>query len=574
MTVLNAELAAKLRQLADLLEIEGENPFRVRAYRNAATTVETLSRGVAQMVAAGEDLRALPGIGAAIAAKLQEMVTTGHLTALEKEEKKLPATLTDLMRIPAIGPKRVHLLYEKLNIATRDDLEQALRAGRIRTLAGFGEKTEQKLLAFLEQKQAADTRTPWSTAEQVVAPLLEHLREAPGVGEVMAAGSYRRRRETVGDVDLLAASTAGDAVVQRFVTHPAAGTVLAAGGTKASVRMHLGLQVDLRIVPPESFGAALHYFTGSKEHNIAVRTRGVKAGLRINEYGVYRGRQRVCGLTEREVFESVGLAYIEPELRENRGEIEAAEKGALPTLVRVEDMRGDLHGHTEASDGRLSLEELAAAAQARGYSYIAVTDHSKRVTIAHGLNATRLARQIREIDRVNERLSGIRLLKSAEVDILEDGSLDLGDDILRELDIVVCSVHYGSAFSREKQTERILRAMDNPLMDILAHPTGRLIGERLPIAVDLERVLRGARERGCYVEVNAQPSRLDLDDVHCRLAKEIGLKIAISTDSHRESELDFMRLGVAQARRGWLEPADILNARPWDELRRLLRRAT
>jgi len=394
----------------------------------------------------------------------------------------------------------------------------------------------------------------------------------PGVRHAVAAGSFRRRLESVGDLDILVTGGAAADVMSAFTHYDEVQDVLSQGDTRSSVVLRSGLQVDVRVVPEESYGAALHYFTGSKAHNIAVRTRGVKLGLKLNEYGVFRGEQPVAGRTEADVYATVGLPYIEPELRENRGEIEAAASGPLPQLVTLKDLRGDLQSHTRATDGHGTLEAMAAAAQQRGLEYLAVTDHSKRVAMAHGLNGTRLRQQMAQIDRLNAKFSGFRLLKSIEVDILEDGSLDLSDDVLKDLDVVVAAVHSHFNLTREKQTERIVRALDNPCVNILAHPTGRLIGEREPYEVDLERLLLAARERGCFVEANAHPARLDLNEVHCKLAKDVGVKVAISTDAHSEADLDLLRFGVDQARRGWLTKADVLNTRPWPALQKLLKR--
>jgi DNA polymerase (family 10) len=572
MSIQNIEIAAMLSQLADLLEIEGDNPFRVRAYRNAARLVETLPRGVAAMIAAGEDLSELPGIGDALATKMREMVATGHLAALEKEEQHVPATLSDLLKVPGLGPKRVHVLYEHLSIHTLADLSKAVEAGRIRELPGFGEKTEVMIRQYLRDRKPGSLRARRTTVEQLIGPLMDLLGHAPGVKQVTAAGSYRRQAETLGDVDLLVACPESDEVSRLFVENEDVAEVLVRGKTKSSVRLRSGLQVDLRVVPESSYGAALHYFTGSKAHNIAIRTRGLQAGLKINEYGVFKGTDQVGGRREEDVFQAVGLPFIEPELRENRGEIEAAEKGLLPRLVTFADLHGDLHIHTHATDGLDSLESMARAAQAKGYEYLAVTDHSKRMTMVHGLNATRLARQLRDIDKLNATLKGFRLLKSIEVDILDDGSLDLSDDILRDLDLVVVAVHSRLTLSRDRQTERMIRAMDNPYATILAHPTGRLINERPPMNIDLERLLKAAGERGCAVEINSQPTRLDLNDVACRLAHDLGVKVALSTDAHCASELDFIRHGIAQARRGWLTADDVLNTRSWRDLQPLLKR--
>jgi len=572
MPVHNVEIAQTLNKLADLLEIEGANAFRVRAYRNAAHLVESLPRSVADMVAANEDLSELPGIGEALAKKLKEIVETGHLAALEREEKQVPPALSDLLKIPGLGPRRVHELFEKLKITDLASLEHAVREGKLRALDGFGEKTETRIREYLHRQTQTVKRMLLVTAEQVVASLLKTLRGVKGVKRVVPAGSFRRRQETVGDVDILATCADSAEIMRRFVGYEDVAEVIAHGATRSSVILRSGLHVDLRVVPEACYGAALHYFTGSKAHNIAIRARGVKAELKINEYGVFRGEARVGGATEDEVYASVALPYIEPELREGRGEIEAAEKGRLPKLVTLADIRGDLQAHSTATDGRAGIAEMAKAARKFGYEYLAITDHSKRMTMVHGLDAARLAQQIREIDRLNKTWSDFRILKSIEVDILENGKLDLADDILKELDVVVGAVHSLFNLSREKQTERIVRAMDNPCFHIFAHPSGRLIGERDAYEVDLERLLHAAKERGCFMELNAHPQRLDLNDVYCRMAKELGVKVAISTDAHNPLSLDFMRFGVGQARRGWLEKDDVLNTRSREAVRKLLKK--
>jgi DNA polymerase (family 10) len=569
----NTEIAALFNRLADLLELEDANPFRVRAYRNASRIVTGLSRSVADLVREGKDLTELPGIGRDLADKIETVVQTGKLPLLEEAEARTPPALTELMKIEGLGPKRVKALHEALNIQSIEDLKRAAASGKIRELPGFGQKTEELIRARVERYAAAEQRTKLRDAEAIAAPLVTYLKETPGLKEITIAGSFRRRRETVGDLDILVTVEAGSPIMQRFVAYEAVAEVMSQGETRSTVRLRSGIQVDLRAVPEESYGAALHYFTGSKAHNIAIRKIGVKKGLKINEYGVFRGEERIAGRTEEEVYRQVGLPYIPPDLREERGEIEAARKGKLPQLVTVEDMRGDLHCHTQASDGRNSLEEMARAAAERGYEYIAITDHSKHLTVANGLNEERLAQQIREIDKVNGRLKDIVILKSVELDILEDGSLDLPDAILKELDLRVCSVHYKFNLPAKKQTERILRAMDNPYFNVLAHPSGRLINEREAYDVDLERIMEAAKERGCFLEINAQPDRLDLNDIHCKMAKDMGVKVVISTDAHTTYDFAHLRYGIDQARRGWLTPEDVVNTRPLAELRKLLRRA-
>ncbi len=402
--------------------------------------------------------------------------------------------------------------------------------------------------------------------------LTAFLKETPGIGQVVVAGSFRRRLQTVGDLDILVTCAESREVMERFTGYDQVRQVIARGETKSTVRQRSGLQVDLRVVPEESYGAALHYFTGSKAHNIAVRLLGVKKGLKINEYGVFRDEERVAGRTEEEVFAQVGLPWIAPELRENRGEIEAAQQGRLPRLIEAGDIRGELHAHTRETDGRATLEQMVEGARARGYEYLAITEHSRSLAMARGLDPERLRRQMTAIDRLNEELDGFRVLKGIEVDILEDGSLDLPDDVLAELDFTVGAVHSRFALPAAQQTEHIIRAMDRRCFNILAHPTGRLLGIREPYAIDLEKVMRAALERGCFLELNAQPDRLDLDDVYCRMAKEMGLKLALATDAHAPVEYDFVRFGIGQARRGWLEKDDVLNTRPVAELLKLLRR--
>jgi DNA polymerase (family X) len=575
MPINNNDVAEIFDEVADFLEIKGDNPFRVRAYRNAARVVADLARGVAELAAEEKGLEGIPGIGKDLAEKIRTIVATKKLPFLEDLKKEFPPGLSTLMKVRGLGPKKVAALHKALGIASIAGLKKAASAGKVRELPGFSVKTERSILEEIGRGKVTDhgpERFKLARAEEMVTPLFKELKGAKGVEEIAIAGSFRRRAETVGDVDILvAAETSGD-IMARFAKHDDVAKVLAEGETKSSVVLRGGLQVDLRVVPLASWGAALHYFTGSKSHNIAVRTMGVKRRLKINEYGVFRGKKMIAGRTEAEVYKTVGLPYIEPELREDRGELRAAAEGKLPRLVRLEDLKGDLHAHTTESDGRYTALEMAEAAQARGYEYLAVTDHSRHVTIAHGLDAKRLARSIKAIDKLNAKLKGFTLLKSVELDILVDGSLDLADGILDELDLVVCSVHYNFKLPKEKQTERVIRALDNPRVNIFGHPTGRLINERPPYEIDLEKVMRAAVERGCFLELNAHPDRLDLDDVHCQMAKEMGLKVALSTDAHSTDDLDLMRFGIGQARRGWLGAGDVINTRPLSELRKLLKR--
>jgi DNA polymerase (family 10) len=571
MPVQNAEIAAMFDEAAELLEIEGGNPFRSRAYRRAARTIEGLPKSVASMLKEGEDLSELPGIGKDLAGKIAAIVATGKFDLLESLKHELPGELAEMASLPGLGPKRVKLIHDKLGIGSMDDLRRAAKSGRLRELRGFGVKLEQKLLAALA-KPAAAKRFKLPVAEAEAEALVAALRRGSRQGHVVVAGSYRRRRDTIGDLDILVTAEHGEQAGDRLTAYENVDTVLAHGPARTAVVLRSGLQVDLRVVPEESYGAALLYFTGSKAHNIALRNIAIEHGWKLNEYGLFEGERRIAGATEEEIYAKLGLAFLPPELREDRGEIALAKKKAVPDLISLGDIRGDLHVHSDWSDGTVSIAGMAAAAIERGYSYIALTDHSRRVTVAHGLDPGRLSRQIDEIDKLNAKLHNFTVLKGVEVDILADGSLDLPDKILARLDVVVASVHYKFDLPRDEQTERMIRAMDNRHVTIVGHPTGRLIEERAPYELDMERLLRAAHERGCYLEVNAQPERLDLNDVHAQAAKSMGVKLAISTDAHSPAGLDCMRFGIDQARRGWLEARDVINTRPLAELKNLLKR--
>ncbi len=571
----NVEIADKFNRLADLLEIEDANPFRVRAYRNAARLISDMPKNMADLIAEGENPALLPGIGEDLAGKIRSIVETGSLPALEEVETRVPASLSRVMEIGGLGPKRVKALFRELGVRNPEDLQRAAERGRIRTLEGFGPKTEQLILNRLASMAAAEgtERYRLIDAERIAQPLIAWLEGAEGLKTIDLAGSYRRRKETVGDLDILVVAAKGRKVMQRLVEYEDVAEVLSHGTTRSSVILRSGMQVDVRVLPAVGYGAAMIYFTGSKAHNIAIRKLAVNRGWKINEYGVFRKDRRLAGKTEDEVYRKIGLRFIEPELREDRGEIEAARTDTLPKLLVREDLCGDLHCHTRASDGRDSLETLVAAAADAGLRYIAISDHSRHLSMVQGLTEADLRKQIEAIDRLQERLGdGFRILKSIEVDILKDGTLDLPDSVLKELDIVVCSIHSEFDLPGRQQTERILRAMDNPHFDILAHPTGRILGKRPAFEVNLERVIDAAAERGCFLELNAHPDRLDLTDEGCRLAKEHGVKVAISTDAHSADGLAMIRFGVDQARRGWLTAEDVLNTHSWPELRALLRR--
>ncbi|MBS3758665.1 MAG: DNA polymerase/3'-5' exonuclease PolX [Desulfobacterales bacterium] len=575
MTVQNKEISDIFSQVADLMEIKGENPFRVRAYREAARLVEGMSEQMHKRVQEEQDLTQFRGIGKDLAKKIKEIIDNGNLQYLEELKAELPASLLDLLAIPALGPKKVSAIYHKLGIATIDGLKNAAEAGKIASLEGFGAKTEKNILDSLGRlKKAAAKRILLGDAKPVAASLEAHIKSQKGVKRVTVAGSFRRGKETVGDLDILVTCRRGyeKGLMKAFVEFEDVARIDAHGQTKSSVHLRSGLQVDLRIVPEVSYGAALHYFTGSKAHNVAVRKLAVERGLKINEYGVYRNDDRIAGETETAVYKEAGLAYIEPELRENMGEIEAARNGALPRLIKASDIRGDLHLHTTRSDGKNSLEEMAEAAKNLGYEYIAITEHSKQVAMAGGLNEKQVREHMAQIDRINEKTDGITLLKGMEVDILTDGTLDLSNSVLKELDLTVCSVHYQQRLTGDKQTERIIRAMDNPYCNILGHPMARLLNKRDPMDIDLDAIIGAARARGVIIELNGQPERLDLPHSYCKTAAEHGVKLAISTDAHSADNLSYMQNGVTEARRGWLTKKDVVNTLPLKELLAALKR--
>ena len=567
----NIEIARIFEDVADLLEMLGASVFRIRAYRAAARTVETLGTPAESLLKKdGNALEALPGIGKDLAGKIREIIETGELTLLKELAVQIPESVIQMIRIPGLGPKRAKQIYDQLGIATLAGLEQAAREGRLRALRGWKETMEAKVLQGIADLKAWRGRFRLVEADAAIRPLLERLEATQELTHLQVAGSYRRRRETVGDVDLLVTATAAEPVMERFLSAPEVKQVLAHGDTKSSIVLRQGLQVDLRVVGEESLGAALHYFTGSKAHNIAVRTLGVKRGVKINEYGIFRGSRRIAGRHEADVFQAVGLPWIPPELREDRGEIAAAFDGQLPTLVERGDIRGDLQMHTTYTDGRDSLADMVKACGDRGYSYIAITDHTKAVRVAGGLSREEFQAQFREIDEIRKTGAGPAVLKSAEVDILDAGQLDLDEETLAELDLVVVSVHSKFNMTKADMTQRVVRALRHPRVHVFAHPTGRLLGRREPYPLDLEEVVLVAHDYGVLLEVNAQPDRLDLNDIYCQMARDAGVKLVISTDAHRIAELDNMRHGVDQARRGWCEPADIANTRSLDAFLKLI----
>ena len=568
MPVQNAEIATMFDQAADLLEIKGDNPFRVRAYRRAARTIEGLPQSVGSMLAKEADLSELPGIGKDLAGKIAGIVESGHFDLLDQLKKKLPGDLGAMAGLPGLGPKRIKLLYDKAKVRTLDDLRRAIKVGKLHGLHGFGPVIEKKLAAALE-KPLAEKRFKLAVAEAEAESLVAFLRDK---GQVVVAGSYRRRRDTVGDLDILVTSKQGPAVGDKLVGYDNVADVLAHGPTRTTVLLRSGIQVDLRAVPEESYGAALLYFTGSKAHNIALRGIANARKWKLNEYGLFSGKRRIAGASEEEVYRKLGLAYIPPEMREDRGEIALALNGELPRLISAGDMRGDLHVHSDWTDGTASIANMAAAAQACGYAYMALTDHSRRQTMSHGLDPVKVARQLREIDKINGTLKDFTILKGIEVDILKDGELDLPDATLAQLDVVIASVHSFFDLPREAQTQRMIRAMRNPHVSIVGHPSGRLIGEREPYDIDMDAITSTARDLDCYLEINAEPDRLDLNDIHAHMAKSKGVKIAISTDAHSVNAFQYMRFGVDQARRAWLTADDVINTRQFGDLRKLLKR--
>ncbi|MBI4208158.1 MAG: DNA polymerase/3'-5' exonuclease PolX [Deltaproteobacteria bacterium] len=572
----NADIAKIFSDIADILEIREENPFRIRAYRNGALTLENLSERLAKIVERDpKQLRELPGIGEDLAAKIVEAVTTGKISFYEKLLTQIPRTLLDLMRIQGIGPRKARLFYKKLKVESIEDLEEAAKAGKLQNLPGMGKKSERKILQAIADFRGRDSkRFSLFRVLPHVEALVDYLKNGFKGIEVTPSGSVRRRKETIGDIDILVAGGNASKIMGHFVQYREVKNVLAKGETKSSIVLNNGLQVDVRVIGKGSHGSALHYFTGSKEHNVAIRDRAKRMGLKISEYGVFREKtgKRVGGKTEAEVFKAVGLSWIPPEMRENRGEIELAEKGELPKLIELSDMQGDLHMHTQASDGSHSIEEMALAAKKAGRKYVAITDHSKAVTVAHGLDEKQMLQHMKEIDKVNEKIDGIEVLKGVEVDILKEGLLDLEDAVLEKMDVVVGSIHSHFGMEEKAMTKRILQAIETGFVDIVGHPTGRLLGERSAYAVDMEKLMDAARSNHVALELNAYPNRLDLSDIYCKMARDKGVWLVISTDSHSTAQLENMIYGIYTARRGWLEKEHVLNTRPCAEFKKILHR--
>ncbi len=570
----NGDVAKVFQDIADLLELRGENAFKIRAYQKAARAIDYYPRELEAMIEEGEDLQSIPAVGEAIAKKAAELITTGKLGYYENLKAEFPQGITNLLDIPGIGPKTANRLSSELGISSVDELEQAINDGRVAKLFRLGEKTAENILHQIQALRRKDQRIPIGEALPIVEEIIAALRPIPGVKNLTAAGSLRRFQETVGDIDLMGTANEPKEVIHAFVALPLVRQVLAQGSTKASVIVSGGLQVDLRMVEHHSFGSLLQYFTGSKQHNISLREKWHKRGLKLSEYGitVVATDKLEKFVTEEEFYHRLGMQYIPPEIREAQGEIEKAEQGSIPSLVELSDIKGDLHTHTEWSDGHDSIEELALAARDMGRQYIAITEHSAGRGIAHGLSIERLREQVGEIKALNRRLSGIRVLTGTEVDIRADGSLDLPYEILAELDIVTAAVHGAMNQSEGKMTGRFIKAIENPDVDMIAHPTCRLIGEREPVALDLEAVFRAAAKHNKVLEINAMPERLDLKDVHAFRARELGAKLAIGTDAHNVAHLGLMRFGIGVARRAWCEPQHIVNTLPLEELLAVLNR--
>ena len=572
----NPDIARLFDEVADLLEIQNANPFRVRAYRNAARTIRDYPEPIAELVRGDKkDLTEIPGIGEDLAEKIGDIVSTGELPLRKQLAAKLPAGLLDLLRIPGLGPKRVKLLYSKLKVKSAADLTKALDSGKVQKLKGFGPKMEEKMRAGIGQAQVTERRMLLNEAETQAQAIVGYLKAGGDVRQIEVAGSYRRRRETIGDLDILVTSDASAAVMDRFVQFGEVGEVVSKGETRSTVKLRSGLQVDLRAVEPAAYGAALQYFTGSKAHNVELRKIAQEHGYKLNEYGLFKGTRRVAGKTEQEIYAKLGLDWIPPELREARGEIALAEEHRLPHLVDVKDIRGDLQMHTSATDGKGTIDEMAHAARALGYEYIAITDHSKRVTMALGLDPKRLREQWASIDErnVTSRGGGFTILKSVELDILENGKLDLPDDVLAEADYVVATVHYGLTQSEKELTRRLVGAAKHPWVDAIGHPTGRMLGRRESYRFDFEALVRACIDHGCALEIDGHPERMDLPDTLAAAARQRGVRFVLSTDSHQPGNLPFMKYAVDVARRAGLEAGDILNTKPLAEFRKALKRA-
>ena len=562
----NREISRIFNEIADMLEIKGENPFRIRAYRRAAMNIEGISKDITEI--SKDELIKIPGIGQDLAGKIDEYIKTGKIQAYEDLKKEIPEGLSMLLNVPNLGPKTAKLLYEKLNIKNIDELEQYARNHKLSGLPGIKDKTEENILKGIEMLKRGKERKPLGIVLPIANNIVEKLKKGAPIKKIVIAGSIRRWKDTIKDIDILVTSNNPQKVMNVFVHLPDVKDVLMKGPTKSSVILKEDIQVDLRVVEEESFGAALAYFTGSKAHNIRLREMASKMGLKINEYGIFREKDeaKIGGEKEEDIYRILGIPYIPPELREDTGEIEAALDGRLPKLIELNDIKGDLHVHTKFSDGSHDFDELIDYAKRKGYEYIAITDHSKGLGVARGLSIEKLLEEKRMINEINKRLKGFKLISGAEVDIRSNGELDFPDDVLKQVEIVVASIHSGFRQSKEQLTKRLVSAMKNPHVSIIAHPTGRLIGERDPYDIDIEEVFKVAKETGTALEINAYPLRLDLNDTYVKKAKQMGIPIVISTDTHIKNQFDYMSYGVSIARRGWLEKKDVLNTLNYKQL--------
>lgn len=568
----NSEVAAALEEIGDLLEIKGGNKFKVEAYRRAARSVNGLNRDIEE-IAQEDGLQKVSGIGESIAMKIQQMLREGRITYLEELEKEVPVSLRELLTIPGLGARKAKLVYDELHITSISELKKAVQEHRLRPIKSLGTKTEENILQGIEQIEKGGQRLRLDQATSAADPIIEELKKHQCVFEVDAAGSLRRMKETVGDIDILAASYEPMKVMDLFCSLPEVARVIAKGSTKSSVIASDGLHIDLRVVLPEEFGSALQYFTGSKAHNIKLRGIAISEDYKLNEYGVFRvdTEEKVAGETEEGIYALLGLAYIPPPLREDWGEVEAAAKGELPKLVQLGEIKGDLHVHTFRSDGVSDISDYIDEGKKLNYQFIAISDHALKLYIAGGLTEDEFKKLWKEIDNINQTIDGFTVLKGAELNIDNDGEVDYPADVLKSFDIVTASVHAGFGQSEDQLTARMVRAMQNPNVDIIGHPTGRLIGKRLPYALNIERVLDTAAETGTFLELNSFPDRLDLRDEYLREGKKRGVKFAIGTDSHAANQLPVMRYGVATAQRGWLEKKDIINCYSWKEVRGMLK---
>lgn len=569
----NQKIARIFEEMADLLELKGENPFRIRAYRKAAMNIETLTEDISTLLEE-KRLEEIPGIGKDLAQKIEEILRTGTLEQLEKLRKEIPSSLIEFLSVPGLGPKTAKIIYDNLKIKSIEELEKMAREHRLQGLPGIRAKTEENIIKGIELLKAGKERRRLDQAISIARNFLNFLKKIPEVERISEAGSVRRRKETIKDIDILITSSNANSVMEKFVSHPFVREVLSKGETRASVRTRDFMQVDLRIVESESYGSALAYFTGSKEHNIKLRDIAKGMGLKLNEYGIFNEKtgEKLGGKEEEDIYKILGLQYVPPELREDRGEIEASREGKIPKLVEIDEIKGDLHIHSKWSDGGNSIEEIVRYAIDKGYEFIAITDHSKSLGVAKGLDEEKLMAQKEEIERLRKEYPQINILHGIEVDIKSDGTLDFSDDILSKLDIVIAAIHSGFKQDRETITQRLISAMENPYVHIIAHPSGRLIGEREPYNVDMERVIEFAKKTGTILEINAYPQRLDLRDIYCKKAKESGVMIAIGTDAHWISQLEYMEFGVWVARRGWLEKHNVLNTFSWKDIKNFLKK--